>query len=59
LTKKWQAGYRAKRSGAIATRLNHLLNEPQEFDRLRPNTAQHACPRAARDAAEEILKLCP
>ena len=57
--KKWQTGYWAKCSGDIAARLNHLLTEPQELERLRRNTAQHAYPRAAHDAAEAILKLCP
>jgi processive 1,2-diacylglycerol beta-glucosyltransferase len=57
--KQWQTGYWAKCSGDIAARINHLLAEPQELERLRRNTAQHAYPRAARDAAEAILKLCP
>ena len=57
--KKWQTGYWAKSSGEIATRLQHLLTEPQELERLRRNTTQHAYPRAAHDAAEAILKLCP
>jgi UDP-N-acetylglucosamine:LPS N-acetylglucosamine transferase len=57
--KIWQTGYWAKRPGEIATRVNHLLAEPQELERLRRNTAQHAYPRAAHDAAEAILKLCP
>jgi processive 1,2-diacylglycerol beta-glucosyltransferase len=56
--KKWQTGYWAKRPGDIATRIIHLLTEPQELERLRLNTAQHAYPRAAFDAAEAILKLC-
>jgi len=56
--KKWQTGYWAKSADDIATRINQLLTDPQELSRLRQNTAGHAFPRAAHDAAEAILKLC-
>ena len=38
---KWQTGYWAKSSGEITARVNHLLIEPQDLERLRRNTAQH------------------
>jgi processive 1,2-diacylglycerol beta-glucosyltransferase len=56
--KKWQTGYWAKSPGDIATRLSHLLSDTLELERLRRNTALHAYPRAAYDAAEAILRLC-
>lgn len=54
----WQTGYWAKHPGDIFNRLDRLLNEPEDLDRLRRNTAQHAYTGAALIAAEAILKLC-
>ena len=53
----WHTGYWAKRPGELAARINHLLAQREELEQLRSNAARHACPDAARIAAEAILHL--
>jgi processive 1,2-diacylglycerol beta-glucosyltransferase len=57
LENSWQAGYWVKSLDDLAPRIDHLLTERQELERLRRNAERHARPRAARDAAEAILRL--
>jgi hypothetical protein len=59
LDKKWQTACWARRPGEITARLEELLNGPHELERLRRNSAQYSSPRAAHDAAQAILSLCP
>jgi processive 1,2-diacylglycerol beta-glucosyltransferase len=58
LEETWQAGYAVKRPEDIADRINHLLAQAEDLERLRQNAAKHAYPLAAQDAAQAILKLC-
>jgi len=57
IEKSWQTGYWVKRLDEIAPRINHLLIETRELERLRQNARRQARPRAARDAAGAILRL--
>ena len=57
IEKSWQTGYWVKRLDDLAPRINHLLTETQELERLRRNAERRARPRAARDAAGAILSL--
>jgi len=59
IEKSWQTGYWVKRLEDIAPRINYLLTETRELERLRLNARQHARPHAARDAARAILRLLP
>ncbi len=53
----WHTGYWVKRPGELATRIDHLLRQTEELEQLRGNALRHACPDAARIAAEAILHL--
>ncbi len=53
----WHTGYWVKRPGELATRIDHLLRQPEEREQLRSNALRHAHPDAARIAAEAILHL--
>jgi processive 1,2-diacylglycerol beta-glucosyltransferase len=53
----WHTGYWVKRPGELATRIDHLLRQTEELEQLRSNALRHACPDAARIAAEAILHL--
>ena len=53
----WHTGYWVKRPGELATRIDHLLRQPEEREQLRSNALRHAYPDAARIAAEAILHL--
>jgi processive 1,2-diacylglycerol beta-glucosyltransferase len=57
IEKSWQTGCWVKRLDDLAPRIDHLLTETQELERLRQNAKRHARPRAARDAAAAILRL--
>jgi processive 1,2-diacylglycerol beta-glucosyltransferase len=58
LEEAWKAGFAVKRPEDLAERINHLLTEPEDLERLRQNAARQAHPHAAQDAAKAILKLC-
>lgn len=58
LERQWQTGYWARSRGQIAEYIERLLQHPEDLERLRQNTTQHAFPNAARDAAAAILQRC-
>jgi UDP-N-acetylglucosamine:LPS N-acetylglucosamine transferase len=55
----WHTGYWLKQPGELAARINHLLAQPEELEKLRANARQHAYPGGARIAAQAILNLQP
>jgi len=57
IEKKWQTGFWVRRPGELASRINHLLTQTEELERLRSNAWRHAHPHAARDAAEAIGRV--
>ena len=57
IEKKWQTGFWVKRPADLAARINHLLREKEELERLRSNAGRQAHPHAARDAAEAIGRV--
>jgi processive 1,2-diacylglycerol beta-glucosyltransferase len=57
IERKWQTGFWVKRPGELAGRINHLLTQTEELERLRSNAWRQAHPHAARDAAEAIGRV--
>jgi len=53
----WHTGYWVRRPGELAARVNQLLASTQDLEMLRNNARAHACPDAARLAAEAVLRL--
>ncbi len=56
---KWQAGVWLKSSDQIASHIERLLANPDELSALRDQVKTIARPRAARQAAEGILRSLP
>jgi processive 1,2-diacylglycerol beta-glucosyltransferase len=57
IEKKWQTGFWVKRTAELAAQIDHLLTQTEELERLHSNARRHACPHAARDAAETIGRV--
>jgi processive 1,2-diacylglycerol beta-glucosyltransferase len=56
---KWRSGVWIRDPADLASTIARLLARPEELEGLRARTRALARPRAAYDAAEEILKLPP
>lgn len=59
IERSWHTGYWVKRSGELASRIEHLLTHPEELRELRTNALQHGYPEASCIAAEAVLNLGP
>jgi processive 1,2-diacylglycerol beta-glucosyltransferase len=57
IEKKWQTGFWVKRPGELAGRIDQLLTQGEELERVRSNARRQAHPHAARDAAEAIGRV--
>jgi processive 1,2-diacylglycerol beta-glucosyltransferase len=57
IEKRWEAGYWVKNPRDIAPRIDQLLAQPEELERLQNNARRCAHPNAARDGAVAVLRL--
>lgn len=57
IAETWHTGYRTRKPGELAERINHLLAHPDELQQLRTNALPQSHPGAAHAAAEAVLHL--